>query len=98
MCLTIIDKSLQNFLFDIDLTFRSRVLCKMKKEQREKKASEEKTSGELSSKINELKCEMDELKSVLSQMKCELGAKMDSIIISLREAHGTRTSKPPENE
>ena len=71
----------------------------MRKEQRERKASEEKTSGELSSKITELKSEIDELKSEMGQMKGELGAKMDAIIISLREAHGAaRTSKPPENE
>ena len=69
----------------------------MRKEQREKKANEEKNSGEMSSKINELKSEMDELKSEMGQMKGELGAKMDAIIISLREAHGARTSKPPEN-
>ena len=69
----------------------------MRKEQRERKASEEKTSGELSSKITELKSEIDELKSEMGQMKGELGGKMDVIIISLREAHGARISKPPEN-
>ena len=55
----------------------------MKKEQKESKASEEQTSGELSKKLNELKSEMDEIKSELksemNQMRGELGAKIDAI-------------------
>ena len=70
----------------IDVSFRSRVLCKIRKEQRERKASEENTTGELSKKLNELRSEMDEMKSEMSQMRGELvisrgelGAKIDAI-------------------
>ena len=48
----------------------------MKKEQKENKANEEKTSGDLSTKINELKSEIEEIKS---DMREELGAKMDAM-------------------
>ena len=54
----------------------------MKKEQKESKASEEQTSGELSKKLNELKFEMDEIKSELksemNQMRGELGPVLES--------------------
>ena len=51
----------------------------MKKEQKENKANEEKTSGDLSTKNNELKSEIEEIKSDMSKMREELGAKMDAM-------------------
>ena len=68
----------RSFILDINATFRC-IVSKMKKEQKENKANEEKTSGDLSTKNNELKSEIEEIKSDMSKMREELAANMDAM-------------------
>ena len=62
----------RSFILDINATSRC-IVSKMNK------ANEEKTSGDLSTKINELKSEIEEIKSDMSKMREELAANMDAM-------------------